>query len=600
MSESSESSETSELSKPSTKIEGQNKEEIIKNFIYYINNKKEEEEDDKICGEIKNSNKYLKYFVISTNFFGEIMRFFFQIGEFYVCIVILNIFFEIVIIFFGSGTTSDHYILHIYRIFFSFILSYLLINPITFVFYELIQFNWILQINPFFTIFEILSFWKFKCDCKINKYFIEFIINLFLFCFMVILIILLFVNSNIYQKVLTYVIIYLNLAKYIIIFFLYLMDSLNAIINIYLIDFVNCITNCFGKEIKFPECCDVIKFDNKIPINPFIYSILYLNYVHIYDKNNNDIEDKALLSIINALSEKGDNPIKSFIFKFPIPYLSYFIKKEISNKIFFLNNKPEHKEYSTIIKLKIIMFFFILLVTIIYFRDTIDLHLYIIFLFIFILAFPIQLEPFSFLYEKDNKLNLYNIINKFCKGFKLINVLCSILFYLFPIIFSIISLFAMVEKNGFSDIEKSFNKTGLFIPKNFVNEVNNDNYHLKSAMCLTNFYKINLVKFASLAQIIYFNNTEKIKFYLDNSIFSGNDNIKISDIKLISKENAMLMMIDIDIKNQKGVRVFAVRGTKALKDIILDAEMFSSSAMLSLIRLLPLIGNTESFFSKNI
>ena len=158
----------------------------------------------------------------------------------------------------------------------------------------------------------------------------------------------------------------------------------------------------------------------------------------------------------------------------------------------------------------------------------------------------------------------------------------------------------MVEKNGFFDIDKSFNKTGLFIPKNFINEVNNDNFYLKSAMCHTKFYNMNLIKFASLAQIIYFDNIEKIKFYLDNSIFSGNDNIKISDIKLISKKNAMLMMIDIDIKKQKGVRVFSVRGTKALKDCILDIEMFSSSAMLSLIRLLPLIGNTESFFSKKV
>lgn len=86
-------------------------------------------------------------------------------------------------------------------------------------------------------------------------------------------------------------------------------------------------------------------------------------------------------------------------------------------------------------------------------------------------------------------------------------------------------------------------------------------------MCLTNFYYINLIEFASLAQIIYFNNTEKIYFILDNSIFSGNDNIKISYIKLFSKKHAILMMIDIDIdiKNQKGLRFFVVRDTKAHK-----------------------------------
>jgi hypothetical protein len=118
-------------------------------------------------------------------------------------------------------------------------------------------------------------------------------------------------------------------------------------------------------------------------------------------------------------------------------------------------------------------------------------------------------ENFS---EKDSNINLYFIINKFCKGFKLISIISTFLFFIFPILFLIISFFAMVEKNGFFDIDKSFNKTGLFIPKNFINEVNNDNFYLKSAMCHTKFYNMNLIKFASLAQIIYFDNIEKIKF----------------------------------------------------------------------------------------
>lgn len=129
----------------------------------------------------------------------------------------------------------------------------------------------------------------------------------------------------------------------------------------------------------------------------------------------------------------------------------------------------------------------------------------------------------------------------------------------------------------------------------------NKNY-LKSAMCFTKFYDLNLVQFASLAQVAYETNigTDKIKAYLMNGTFNGFSNIKISEIKWIIKENAKLLMIDLDIKNQKGVRVFSVRGTNSIFDGILDVEMFVSSAMLSLIRLLPLVGNTESYFSKKI
>lgn len=60
----------------------------------------------------------------------------------------------------------------------------------------------------------------------------------------------------------------------------------------------------------------------------------------------------------------------------------------------------------------------------------------------------------------------------------------------------------------------------------------NKNY-LKSAMCFTKFYDLNLVQFASLAQVAYETNiaTDKIKAYLMNGTFNGFNNIKISEIK---------------------------------------------------------------------
>lgn len=58
----------------------------------------------------------------------------------------------------------------------------------------------------------------------------------------------------------------------------------------------------------------------------------------------------------------------------------------------------------------------------------------------------------EYLIKKEKDVNIGDIINKFYKGFKLINVLSSFLFFILPILFIIISFFAMVEKNGYSEI----------------------------------------------------------------------------------------------------------------------------------------------------
>ena len=185
------------------------------------------------------------------------------------------------------------------------------------------------------------------------------------------------------------------------------------------------------------------------------------------------------------------------------------------------------------------------------------------------------------------------------KGFKWINYVCSILFFILLIILTIISFF-ISDNHEFSDINDSFNRTGLFIPRKKITNHKNKQQFLKSALCLTKFHGLNIIQISSLSQITYYDNIEQIKFYLENSVFNNDDNVKISDMKIISKKDGILIMTDIDIKNKIGVRVFSIRGTKAKKDILLDVEFFASSSTLTLIRKFPLIGNIESYFVKII
>ena len=156
-------------------------------------------------------------------------------------------------------------------------------------------------------------------------------------------------------------------------------------------------------------------------------------------------------------------------------------------------------------------------------------------------------------------------------GFKYINYICSFLSFTLVILLTLVS-FLVNCKEGFNDINNSFNKTGLYIPKKFAHKLKNNQKIFKSAMCLTKFHNLNLIQIASLAQITYYDDINQIKYFLENSVFNGVDNIKISDMKIISKKDGILIMTDLDIKDTEGVRVFSIRGTKAYKDFLLDVE----------------------------
>ena len=231
------------------------------------------------------------------------------------------------------------------------------------------------------------------------------------------------------------------------------------------------------------------------------------------------------------------------------------------------------------------------------------------------MVFPIQITSFVFhsIYnlffgtKKEVKeikdINIYAIIKKHCFVFKIINEIISYFLFFLPIIISLFTILTRLDninKNGFSDVDKAFNSTGLLGKDNNFNNIKIDDNYLKSAMCQTKFYGLNLIQFASLAQVAYYEDIEKIKYYLNKSVFKDFKKYILSVINTINKKNAMLMMIDINVKNPKGIRVFSIRGTSSKKDIILDIELFVSSSMLSIIRLLPLIGNTESFLSKKV
>ena len=555
---------------------------------------------------------YEKVLQLISSFLGLLFRIIFQIGELYICIIILNIIFEYEIIYLCSTVSVNLFIHYL----FSFALGYFSVYPISILFWEFFKFNWLNSFFPFQTVVDLLKvipgigkYSKNKANYlnklqKDIKYKVEGLFGLLL----ILLLSFFAENKLLYETIFAYSILTLNLVKYILIFLIYIFYSIIFVINIYLIDFYYFMKKCFFQKKKYYDYSNndkkcyipLINQDSEIIVDPFIFSMIYSIYIDINEKELKKYQEKNVKENIKV--QKADkasiNVLTNTIRIFQKPLIEYLMK-EYSKRLFIIYHRPLHKKCSFIVIIKFILIFSI----IIYSGINLTFKSTIIFLVVFILAFPIQTSPW-FLHKlfktfqcssNNNNLEIYQIINFMFRGFKYINYVSSFIFFISIIALTIIS-FIVTDIHNFSDINKTFNKTGLFIPKQSFTKSNNTRQFLKSAICLTKFHGLNIIQIASLAQITYYDDIEQIKFYLNHSVFSDNNKVRISDMKILNRKNGIIVMTDIDIKNQNGVRVFSIRGTTAHKDILLDAEMFASSATLSLIRQFPLFGNTESEF----
>ena len=552
-------------------------------------------------------------FVLLLNIFRTISKILFLIGEFYVCIIILNIIFELVIIYLTSTISINTSIFKILHCVFSIALGYFSIFPLTFVFWEFFNFNWISKLNPFQTCFDLLTVYSFsstffkKTNECLNQIFSSYG-NFLFFIYLLFIIIVSFIDNCCYEVILFYGIVISNIIKYVIIFAIYLIHCFAFISNIYIVDLLNIILKCLKNinyfKQKLPdnicECSNIINKDYQIN-DPFTLSILYSIYIKLNIKEKKEKEEKEIKKgVFNYF-------LRTYFLTNPINlYIMHKSNPNYLKQIFKIQEKVKDNKYNPIIYFKITLIIFISIYSI-FFENMLGVF----FIFICVLSFPVQIVPYShhIFYktfccskeESQDKENdkIYESINKRFVGFKCINYICSFLLFTLIIILTIISTLVNI-KEGFSDINETFNKTGLFNSKKFNSEKIDNNKFLKSAMCLTEFHNLNLIRIAALSQITYYDDVEQIKYYLEKTLFNYKDNLRISDMQIISKNDGRLVMTDIDIKNKNGVRVFSIRGTKAFKDTLLDVEMFASSATLSLIRLFPLIGNTESYISRKI
>ena len=328
-------------------------------------------------------NFFHKIFGFISKILGMIFRIILQIGEFYVCIVILNITFEYEIIYLCS-TVSNNLPIHY---FFSFTLGYFLVYPISMVFWELFKFNWIKSFFPFQTIVDLFKVIpKFGKFCKkdfneLNKRIeikMEFTYGLSLILLMSYMI----TDKIAYEKALAYVILIPNLGKYAFIFFIYFIYSIITIINVYCMSVYNYIKDCCKRE-KIPSKITFFYFLFKthdsylIPLftddyeildslDPFILSMFYTMYIDITEDEKKEFEN--IIQREKEEEEEKENQIKSnVILKTLFNILlnlhrNYFIQhgfNKMSKKILNIIDKPMHKKCSItlIIKICLVVFY---------------------------------------------------------------------------------------------------------------------------------------------------------------------------------------------------------------------------------------------------
>jgi lipase ATG15 len=122
-------------------------------------------------------------------------------------------------------------------------------------------------------------------------------------------------------------------------------------------------------------------------------------------------------------------------------------------------------------------------------------------------------------------------------------------------------------------------------------------------MCHTSIYNLNFIQLVSLAQAAYITKNDDIikakNIYYKNTIFKDPDIIiKKMDFITQKNDNIVVLRIDFEFTNSnRNLIVFSIRGSTSFRDWWLDLEMYSPSAIFTLIKSIPFIVKDESLAS---
>jgi len=506
-------------------------------------------------------------------FLGKVMRFFFQIGDIFISLVLLGIFIETITLMitalqaFCSEAWWIIAIIGFIIIFYA--MNYFMIFPLAFQFYEAFKLRYIRNKNPFIRIVRIiLKIIVYKGDIDaINKR-VENISDLAFFgCFILYVIGFIIYNNWPYlvETLNLFILIIMPILKLICVFFYTCYLGYIRIINRYFCceKCKNC-CNCCKNSDNYEYCCKIKKLDVFLDFDSFKKKI-----------------------------------------EFNEPNESY---EELDPSSLLMYGQGEDEAYSIVTThLKIFIFIvFILLVLIFYTIKFGGFYTIYFLLFFFLIIFPlsISISECNICSCCMDVINYGKILDKF-KGLKYWIYLMRFLINFLIIGLCLISAINNdLEDEG---IDKRLGDEELF------NQIHVEDFteqliyrkYLTNPMCNTQVHYLNFIQLVALAQAAYINKDDDINIAKDifysSTIFKYSIP-KIKSMKFLTKENDNIVILRTDFENANGRKliVFSIRGSTSFRDWWLDLEMFSPSAVFTLIKRIPLILKEDSYTSEAI
>ena len=515
-------------------------------------------------------NSPIIYFILKIFllFEGQILRIFVQLGDLYFSAIITNIYLEIILIQVCASATSNTFI-KIYAFISGLIFCFLMKSIVTISYWELYQLKWF-ELNPFDSITNLLNIKLQKYLIRNISYIVNIIFGILFWLFLIAFLTISLNNGKFFEIINFIIFIVIPILKFLIIYLSY----------IYI-----CIRNLFVNQ----------NLDENID-NPFLYWIKLSNLI-----------DQGEIKIGNTQLEPNSKENK-------MNCLQKLFFKDIIFEIKICRKKLIQFTLKTLLKIFFALLSFIYIIYLFISKGaTVSSVFFLVFIYLICLIISIQFStPLWFInsiyrwylkikkrYDRNHQIKCRSFNEKY-SAFKVLDSL--------PLIFSIILLLILlftiiifhVMDPLFVNAEKKINQELEFKDTNWNREYFSEIKNIENAICFTNIHGLSLLKITSLAFATYMNDPENIIKYYEKSFFKENIE-KITEMRYLDRDSkySVVLMINIDIPNEKPLTVFSVQASIKELDFWLDLEIFCSSALFTFIRILT-INKLESLTSNAI
>jgi len=533
-----------------------------------------EQNDDKSKEFLSNSPFIYMLFKIFLLSEGQITRILLQLGDLYFASIITNIYLEIMLILLTASAESNTFI-KIYAFVSSLIFLFIFRIIVTISYWELYQLKWF-DLNPFNSITDLLNL-KLKAYMIRNIYIICHIIFGVLFWLFIIGLLTMSSKNGIFLDIINLIIfIIIPMSKFLLVYLAYIY-----------ICFKNWICNDNNNNSN----------DNLSEKNPFRYWLKL-----------NDLINKGTIKIGNLSS---DDISKN---KTDINFFEKIFCKEILFQIKIFKGKKLSFSLKTLFKIFFTLLSFIYIIYLFAKKGaTAGGVFFLIFVYLISLIISIQLSTplwisnaiyrwyLKIIKRYDRKYQIKcRLFNEKFSAFKVLDILPLVVSIFLWLFFLMTIITFHKNESHFYCAKDKIHQKGEFKLTDWEREFFSEKNNIENAICFTDINGLSLLKISSLAFAAYMNDTENIVEYYKKSIFKENTE-EITEMKFLNlySKYSMILMTNIDISGQKPITVFAIQASVKRLDYWLDLEIFCSSALFTLTRILT-INKLESLTSRAI